>query len=494
MEIGFATLIGVEPMPFPELVRRAAGARPDGARGQRRAGLPARSTGPPSPATSTLPAIVRDGPRADPGAAGRARRRDRLAGADAQPADRRPGAARGADRRLPADDRRLRASSASRTLVTFTGSAFGMHFCGHARASATDHPSNRTGDNLRIFAEVYGPLAAYAEEQGRPDRLRDGRPRRAGGQPRPLARISGTGCSTPCPRRRSVSASTRRTWSGCTSRTRPTSSAPTAPASTTSTARTREILPARLAAPGHPRQRLVALPPARSRRARLAGDLLGPARRRLRRRRSPSRTRTRSVPGWPASSGRPTICAAPAAAGRGPMRTACRRADVDSARPHSTDGRASGKRDAAMSRKVRTGLIGCGKIAPIHAMALNALAEAEFVACCDVDERGARAHRRAARRPARLHRRRGVAARAARSTPSASARRTPATPRSSSPRPRRGSTSSARNRSRSGWPKPTGWSRRPSKAGIKFGVIFQRRFWPAAQRIREAIDAGTLGN
>lgn len=31
-------------------------------------------------------------------------------------------------------------------------------------------------------------------------------------------------------------------------------------------------------------------------------------------------------------------------------------------------------------------------------------------------------------------------------------------------------------------------------AGVSFGVIFQRRFWPAAQRIRRAIDAGQLGN
>lgn len=31
------------------------------------------------------------------------------------------------------------------------------------------------------------------------------------------------------------------------------------------------------------------------------------------------------------------------------------------------------------------------------------------------------------------------------------------------------------------------------RAGVTFGVIFQRRFWPAAQRIRAAIDAGKLG-
>src|SRR5690606_4525516 len=29
--------------------------------------------------------------------------------------------------------------------------------------------------------------------------------------------------------------------------------------------------------------------------------------------------------------------------------------------------------------------------------------------------------------------------------------------------------------------------------GIKFGVVFQRRFWPSSQRLRAAIDAGKLG-
>ena len=30
-------------------------------------------------------------------------------------------------------------------------------------------------------------------------------------------------------------------------------------------------------------------------------------------------------------------------------------------------------------------------------------------------------------------------------------------------------------------------------AGVRFGVVFQRRFWPAAQRVRAAIDDGRLG-
>lgn len=51
------------------------------------------------------------------------------------------------------------------TIVTFTGSAFGMHFHG-LPGVGSGHPTNHLGDNLRIFREVYGPLADEAEEKG----------------------------------------------------------------------------------------------------------------------------------------------------------------------------------------------------------------------------------------------------------------------------------------------------------------------------------------
>ena len=35
--------------------------------------------------------------------------------------------------------------------------------------------------------------------------------------------------------------------------------------------------------------------------------------------------------------------------------------------------------------RVRTALVGCGKVGQIHAQALRALPESEFVAACDVD-------------------------------------------------------------------------------------------------------------
>ena len=39
-----------------------------------------------------------------------------------------------------------------------------------------------------------------------------------------------------------------------------------------------------------------------------------------------------------------------------------------------------------MSRRVRTGLIGCGKIAATHAQALRTIEAADLVACSDLDE------------------------------------------------------------------------------------------------------------
>src|SRR5262249_2603318 len=52
-----------------------------------------------------------------------------------------------------------------RTVVTFAGSSFGMHFYGMP-GLGDDHPTNRSGENIRILKEVYGPLAAYAEDRG----------------------------------------------------------------------------------------------------------------------------------------------------------------------------------------------------------------------------------------------------------------------------------------------------------------------------------------
>jgi sugar phosphate isomerase/epimerase len=51
------------------------------------------------------------------------------------------------------------------TIVTFTGSGHGMHFYG-LPGVGDGHPSNKVPDNLARFTEVYGPLAEHAEAQG----------------------------------------------------------------------------------------------------------------------------------------------------------------------------------------------------------------------------------------------------------------------------------------------------------------------------------------
>jgi predicted dehydrogenase len=143
-------------------------------------------------------------------------------------------------------------------------------------------------------------------------------------------------------------------------------------------------------------------------------------------------------------------------------------------------------------RKVRVGLIGCGKIAQTHAKALSALEEANFVACCDRDE--PRARELAATygvpnvyadavemlnsgtieavcvcTPHPLHEPMVVAAAAAGVHVICE-------------KPIAISLEQADNMVEAA-----------EEAGVKFGVIFQRRFWPAAKRIRAAIDEGRLG-
>jgi sugar phosphate isomerase/epimerase len=51
------------------------------------------------------------------------------------------------------------------TAVTFAGSAHGMHFFG-LPGVGEGHPTNMVSDNLRHFRDVYGPLAQYAESKG----------------------------------------------------------------------------------------------------------------------------------------------------------------------------------------------------------------------------------------------------------------------------------------------------------------------------------------
>jgi sugar phosphate isomerase/epimerase len=163
MNIGFASLIGVEPMPFASLVAAAS-----------ERGLPAIevNVGPNYPVIDgasfpghlDLAAIVEHGAGpveeilGDSGVtiASLAPMINLLT---ADPALR---AQRIAYLRLTID---ACVTLGVKTVVTFTGSAYGMHFWG-TPGVGDNHSSNRVADNLQHFRDVYGPLASYAEERG----------------------------------------------------------------------------------------------------------------------------------------------------------------------------------------------------------------------------------------------------------------------------------------------------------------------------------------
>lgn len=145
-----------------------------------------------------------------------------------------------------------------------------------------------------------------------------------------------------------------------------------------------------------------------------------------------------------------------------------------------------------MAEQVRMGMIGCGGIAKTHAKALAASPEAAFVACCDVDADRARAMAGAYDIPgvytdAEKMLTSGTVDAVCICTPHPS--HTPLV------------VAAAESGVHAICEKPittrlTDADRMiaaAEAAGTKFGVVFQRRFWPAAQRIRAALDSGQLG-
>jgi predicted dehydrogenase len=139
-----------------------------------------------------------------------------------------------------------------------------------------------------------------------------------------------------------------------------------------------------------------------------------------------------------------------------------------------------------------TGLIGCGKIAETHAAALVALPESRFLAVCDVAEERARAFAARYQVPhaygdlAALLRTPGLQAVLV-----------------CTPHPLHAPCviAAAAAGMHVLCEKPIAVDLAAAdamidatrRAGVTFGVIFQRRFWPAAQRLRAAIEAGKLG-
>jgi UDP-N-acetyl-2-amino-2-deoxyglucuronate dehydrogenase len=139
-----------------------------------------------------------------------------------------------------------------------------------------------------------------------------------------------------------------------------------------------------------------------------------------------------------------------------------------------------------------TGIIGCGKIAETHAGALATLPDSRFLAVCDVDEERARAFAARYNVPHAY----GSVAEMVR-TPGLQAVLV------CTPHPYHAPCviAAAEAGIHVMCEKPIAVDLAAAdamieatrRAGVTFGVIFQRRLWPAAQRLRAAIDAGKLG-
>lgn len=148
---------------------------------------------------------------------------------------------------------------------------------------------------------------------------------------------------------------------------------------------------------------------------------------------------------------------------------------------------------AASPRSIRAGLIGCGKIATIHALALHSLPHAEFVAVCDTEEGRARAMAEKYGVPhvfndARTLLHSGLVEAVLVCTPH------PA----HAPLVIAAAEAGVHVLCEKPMTIDLGEADRmieaTRRAGVRFGVIHQRRFWPASQRLRAAIDGGKLGN
>lgn len=163
MKFGTASLVGIEPMPFAELVQRSSALGIEALEVNVGPGYKPID-GAAFPGHLDLDAILRDGPGATLDLVGRygiaisalapmlnlltpdlALRETRIA-AVRQTID-------------------AAATLGVGTVVTYGGSAFGMNFFG-LPGVGDNHPSNKLRENLAEYAAVYGPLAAYAEQKG----------------------------------------------------------------------------------------------------------------------------------------------------------------------------------------------------------------------------------------------------------------------------------------------------------------------------------------
>jgi predicted dehydrogenase len=141
--------------------------------------------------------------------------------------------------------------------------------------------------------------------------------------------------------------------------------------------------------------------------------------------------------------------------------------------------------------KVRTALIGAGKVAHLHARALGALAEAEFVAVCSRNlERAAAFARQYDVRP---YADVGTMIRDARVQAVILATPHPAHAAPARDAARAGAHILVEKPLASSLEDCDAMIAAAQRARVKLGVISQRRWYPPVQRVRAAIDAGKIG-
>ncbi len=142
-------------------------------------------------------------------------------------------------------------------------------------------------------------------------------------------------------------------------------------------------------------------------------------------------------------------------------------------------------------RKIRTALIGCGKVGTIHAAALRSVPESDFVAVCDRDPQRADAF--ASRYGVRAYVDLGVLLQEAR--PQAIVVGTPH-PLHAEPviqAARAGVSALVEKPLAASLADCDAMLSASRAAGTKLGVISQRRFYEPVLRMKEAIDAGKIG-
>jgi sugar phosphate isomerase/epimerase len=163
MKFGTASLVGIEPMPFGELVQRASALGIESLEVNVGPGF-ATIGGAEFPGHLDLAAILRDGPGEVRELVGRY---GVVISALAPMLNLLTPDASLRQTRIAAMRQAIDAAAVLGvgTVVTYGGSAFGMHFWG-LPGVGDNHRSNQVGENLRHFAEVYAPLAAYAEDKG----------------------------------------------------------------------------------------------------------------------------------------------------------------------------------------------------------------------------------------------------------------------------------------------------------------------------------------